>query len=41
LEEQGNKDKALEIYRRIQEDYAQTYYGFEAQEKVRELEGNI
>lgn len=41
LEVQGNKDKALEIYRRIQEDYAQTYYGFEAQEKVRELEGNI
>lgn len=41
LEERGNKDKALEIYRRIQEDYAQTYYGFEAQEKVRELEGNI
>lgn len=41
LEVQGNKDKALEIYRRIQENYAQTYYGFEAQEKVRELEGNI
>lgn len=38
LEEQGNEERALEIYRRIQEDYAQTYYGFEAQEKVRELE---
>jgi len=41
LEVQGNKDKALELYRRVQEEYAQTYYGFEAQEKVRELEGNI
>lgn len=38
LEEQGNEERALEIYRRIQEEYAQTYYGYEAQEKVRELE---
>lgn len=41
LEEQGDTEKALEIYRRLQEDYAQTYYGFEAQEKVKELESKV
>ncbi|MBN2244538.1 MAG: tetratricopeptide repeat protein [Candidatus Aminicenantes bacterium] len=38
LEKQGDIDKALEIYRKLQEDYAQTFYGYEAQEKVKELE---
>ena len=41
LEAQGNTEGALEIYRKIQEDYAQTFYGYEAQEKVRQLEETI
>jgi tetratricopeptide (TPR) repeat protein len=39
LEKQGNIDEALEIYRKLQEDYEQTLYGHEAQVKVTELEG--
>jgi len=38
LEEKGNKEKALEIYRNISEDYPQTYYGYQASQKVTQLE---
>jgi predicted negative regulator of RcsB-dependent stress response len=38
-EEKGELDIALEIYSRVQEEYAQSFYGFDASKKVAELEG--
>jgi tetratricopeptide (TPR) repeat protein len=37
-EGKGELDVALELYKRIQTDYSQTYYGFDATKKVTELE---
>ena len=37
-EGKGELDVALELYRRVQTDYSQTYYGFDASQKVTELE---
>jgi len=39
LEEKGELEKALEVYKTIQEEFSQTYYGYEASQKVVELEG--
>lgn len=39
FEEKGNKEKALEIYKKLSEDYPQTYYGYEASQKIAQLEG--
>jgi predicted negative regulator of RcsB-dependent stress response len=38
-EGKGELDIALEIYKRVQEKYAQSLYGFDASKKVTELEG--
>jgi len=38
LEEKGDHEAALALYKTIQEDYAQTYYGFDAGAKIKELE---
>ena len=38
-EGKGELDIALEIYLRVQEEYAQSFYGFDASKKVTELEG--
>lgn len=38
LEEQGEVDQALELYRKVEADYQQTYYGYEASQKVKNLE---
>jgi predicted negative regulator of RcsB-dependent stress response len=38
-EGKGELDIALEIYSRVQEEYAQSPYGFDASKKVAELEG--
>jgi len=40
LEEKGSKDKALEIYKKLSEDYPQTFYGYEASQKISQLEGS-
>ncbi len=37
-EKKGEVEKALEVYKRIQEEYPQTYYGFDASQKARKLE---
>lgn len=37
-EQKGEKEEALALYRRIQDDFPQTMYGFEASQKVKELE---
>jgi predicted negative regulator of RcsB-dependent stress response len=37
-EGKGEMEKALELYKRVQTDHAQTYYGFDASQKVTELE---
>ena len=37
-EEQGKTEEALALYKRLQEEFAQTYYGYEAADKIRELE---
>ena len=37
-EGKGELDVALELYRRVQTDFSQTYYGFDASQKVTELE---
>jgi len=39
LEGKGESEKALEIYKNIQNEYSQTYYGYEASQKVQKLEG--
>ena len=38
LEEKGDKEQALLIYKKIQEDYAQTYYAMDAAQKIAKLE---
>jgi hypothetical protein len=37
-EEMGETDEALALYRKLQEEYSQTYYGFDASQKIKELE---
>lgn len=37
-EGKGELDVALELYKRVQADYTQTFYGFDASQKVTELE---
>ncbi len=37
-EEKGETDEALALYRKIQQEYSQTYYGFDASQKVSQLE---
>ncbi len=39
IAEKGDKDKALELYKSLSEDYPQTYYGYEAYQKIEQLEG--
>ncbi|MFC2157956.1 tetratricopeptide repeat protein [Acidobacteriota bacterium] len=38
FEEKGETDRALEIYKRVESDFSQTYFGYEASQKVKELE---
>jgi len=37
-EEKGETDEALALYRKIQQEFSQTYYGFDASQKVSKLE---
>ncbi len=37
-EEKGESDEALALYRKIQQEFSQTYYGFDASQKVSQLE---
>lgn len=37
-EGKGELDKALELYKRVQDEYSQTFYGYDAAKKVTELE---
>jgi len=37
-EGKGELDAALELYKKVQADYSQTFYGFDASKKVSELE---
>ena len=37
LEKKGQKAEALTLYKKLQTDYAQTYFGYEAQQKVASL----
>jgi tetratricopeptide (TPR) repeat protein len=37
LEKKGQKAEALALYKKLQTDYAQTYFGYEAQQKVASL----
>jgi predicted negative regulator of RcsB-dependent stress response len=38
LEGKGEKQEALTVYRKVQQDFPQSYYGFDAGEKVKKLE---
>jgi predicted negative regulator of RcsB-dependent stress response len=38
LEGKGDKAAALEVYRKLQQDYPQSYYGYDAADRVRKLE---
>ena len=38
LEKKGQKAEALTLYKKLQTDYAQTYFGYEAQTKVASLD---
>ena len=38
LEKKGSVSEALAIYRKLQEEYAQSYYGYDASLRVRKLE---
>lgn len=38
LEAKGDKPEALALYKRIQEEYPQSYFGYDAAEKARKLE---
>ncbi len=38
LEGKGELDSALKLYRRVRDEYSQTYYGMDASQKVSELE---
>lgn len=37
-EKKGNKEKALSLYKEINENYSQTFYGYEASQKMKSLE---
>ena len=37
-DEKGDADKALEFYKKLQEEFAQSYYAYDAAAKIRELE---
>ena len=37
-EEKGDSAKALEFYKKLQEEFAQSYYAYDAASKIRELE---
>jgi predicted negative regulator of RcsB-dependent stress response len=39
LEGKGDKQGALAIYKKLQQDYPQSYFGYDAAERVRKLEG--
>jgi predicted negative regulator of RcsB-dependent stress response len=39
LEKKGDKAAALELFKKIQTDYAQSYYGYDAGLRARKLEG--
>jgi predicted negative regulator of RcsB-dependent stress response len=38
LEAKGDKPEALALYKKIQEDYPQSYFGYDAAEKARKIE---
>jgi len=38
LEQKGNIEEALALYKKVQEDYPQTFFGYDATQKVRKLE---
>jgi predicted negative regulator of RcsB-dependent stress response len=38
LEGKGDKAAALEVYKKLQQDYPQSYYGYDAADRVRKLE---
>jgi predicted negative regulator of RcsB-dependent stress response len=38
LEKKGSRQEALELYKKVQADYAQSYFGYDASLKVRKLE---
>jgi predicted negative regulator of RcsB-dependent stress response len=38
LEKKGDKAGALKLYKRVQEEYMQTYFGYDASQKTRKLE---
>jgi predicted negative regulator of RcsB-dependent stress response len=38
LEKKGNRAEALELYKKVQTDYAQSYFGYDASLRVRKLE---
>ena len=37
-EGKGELEEAMALYKRLQEEYPQTYYGYDAAAKIRELE---
>jgi len=37
-EQKGEIEEALALYRRVQDEFSQTLYGFDASQKVKELE---
>jgi predicted negative regulator of RcsB-dependent stress response len=39
LEAKGDKPEALEIYKKLQEEYPQSYFGYDAAERARKIEG--
>jgi predicted negative regulator of RcsB-dependent stress response len=39
LEGKGDRQGALTIYKKLQQDYPQSYFGYDAAERVRKLEG--
>jgi TolA-binding protein len=38
LEGKGDKAEALAVYKKLQQDYPQSYYGYDASDRVRKLE---
>ena len=38
LEEKGEIEEALAFYKRVQEEFPQAYYSFDASQKIKELE---
>jgi predicted negative regulator of RcsB-dependent stress response len=39
LEKKGQSKEALALYKKVQDEYAQTYFGYDASAKVKKLEG--